>query len=428
LLPPALNHQVELHLVDCALCADVVEGLALSEAGKHEAAEKELNRRIAARFQNKKPLQVYHSNWRVAAAVVLLICTSVLVLYYNYREITQPKQGIAADTEKAIQEAMDLGEKSDAAAPEKLADAVPDTVRQTIAANTPTLSRPRRRMPAAPPVILQDEESESKSEMDLETVEAVPSMTESVAAAPPAQKAESADAIANQQKSSFAPESTAVARALQGRVAGVAKQQTSSVASVSTNSLRGQVISEEGQPLPGVTVTVKGSKTSVTTDPQGNFTLTLPTEKATLAFRFLGYETKEKAVTATSGPVIVDLQVDKKSLSEVVVTGHGKTTPEPSVMVAAKPGIGMRAYRKYLEENIRYTPDSPKGRVVVQATVSPTGVLQNLQVIKSLCPSCDEEALRLIQQGPAWTPATQNGSPMAQDVKIVVRFNPDKRK
>jgi hypothetical protein len=429
-LPPALAHQLERHLLDCALCSDVLEGQALSETARIDAAEKDLNQRIAATFQPKKrsALPLYLSDWRVAAAIVLALCSAVLVFYYNYKAVTQQAQGIAAESDRALEEAMDLGEKPAIASPERLAEAAPDTVRQTIdAAQAPSGLKPglARKSPPQHQEILIDNPIIA-SEL-FEVTEAIPEPE--VAAAPPATIAQAAKSMAYEEKQAFVTESTAVSKALQGRAAGVMMNRANSAASVGLRQVRGQVLSSDGEPLPGVAVVVKGTTTGVATDAQGNFTLELPGDKATLAFRFIGYETKERAVDANAGPITVDLQVDTRALSEVVVSGYGSSSdkhPVP-VMVAAKPGIGSRAYRKYLEENIRYTSASTKGHVVVQATVSPTGALQNLQVIRSLCPVCDEEALRLVGQGPAWKPATSNGTKTEQEVQIVVRFNPEKK-
>lgn len=63
-----------------------------------------------------------------------------------------------------------------------------------------------------------------------------------------------------------------------------------------------------------------------------------------------------------------------------------------------------------------------KGRVIVGFTVTKIGQLENVRVLKGLSPEADAEALRLIQQGPAWEPAKQNGNPVERQVKVIVRF------
>lgn len=92
-LPPALHHQLERHLLGCELCADVLEGMALSEAEQTKAAVTDINRSIKTKVEQgkKKPDPVF---WQAAAAVLVLLASAVLVIYYNYRE-QQPAQELA---------------------------------------------------------------------------------------------------------------------------------------------------------------------------------------------------------------------------------------------------------------------------------------------------------------------------------------------
>jgi TonB-linked SusC/RagA family outer membrane protein len=76
------------------------------------------------------------------------------------------------------------------------------------------------------------------------------------------------------------------------------------------------------QPLPGVTVLVKGTTVGTATGADGSYTVSAPEGSNTLIFRFIGYQTIEKAIgSATS--IDVALPVDAKQLDEVVVTALG---------------------------------------------------------------------------------------------------------
>ncbi len=87
-------------------------------------------------------------------------------------------------------------------------------------------------------------------------------------------------------------------------------------------NIRGMVKDEGGEPLPGVSVMVKGTQRGTTTNMDGTFQVEIPDDQNTLVFSFVGYESKEIPVGSES---IVDvvLNVDVKSLSEVVVVGYG---------------------------------------------------------------------------------------------------------
>jgi hypothetical protein len=87
-------------------------------------------------------------------------------------------------------------------------------------------------------------------------------------------------------------------------------------------SLTGNVKDKAGDPLPGVSVTLKGSTSGTVTDAKGIFSL--PSVKATdrLVFSFVGYTTKE-VVVGNQTEISVRLEEDAQALEEVVVVGYG---------------------------------------------------------------------------------------------------------
>jgi TonB-linked SusC/RagA family outer membrane protein len=91
----------------------------------------------------------------------------------------------------------------------------------------------------------------------------------------------------------------------------------------------GTIVDENGQPLPGVNVTEKGTSNGVMSDVQGNFVLPLRTSGATLVFSFIGYTNQE--IPVTSATLSVQLKPDVVSLNEVVVVGYGEQKKESVV-------------------------------------------------------------------------------------------------
>lgn len=88
-------------------------------------------------------------------------------------------------------------------------------------------------------------------------------------------------------------------------------------------AVQGQVTDAAGQPLPGVSVSLKGTATGTVTDLNGRFTLNSGNaEKPVLVLSYIGYITQEVAVGGRTF-VEVALQEDTKALSEVVVTALG---------------------------------------------------------------------------------------------------------
>ncbi|HEY8933654.1 MAG TPA: SusC/RagA family TonB-linked outer membrane protein [Cyclobacteriaceae bacterium] len=90
-------------------------------------------------------------------------------------------------------------------------------------------------------------------------------------------------------------------------------------------NIKGKVVDEQGSPLPGVNVVVKGTTTGTTTDAEGVYSLKLNDGNETLIFSFIGYATLEMPV---GGNTVLDvtLKSDIVSLGEVVVVGYGTQT------------------------------------------------------------------------------------------------------
>ena len=80
---------------------------------------------------------------------------------------------------------------------------------------------------------------------------------------------------------------------------------------------------QTGNPLSDVTVSLKNSNISTTTDPDGNFSLSPDrSNEMTLVFTIVGYASQQIAV-AGDGIIAVSLQPQASGLDEVVVVGYG---------------------------------------------------------------------------------------------------------
>ncbi|MEP2773552.1 MAG: mucoidy inhibitor MuiA family protein [Fulvivirga sp.] len=90
-------------------------------------------------------------------------------------------------------------------------------------------------------------------------------------------------------------------------------------------SISGKVTSmEDGSPLPGVNVIIKGTTVGTVTDIQGNYSLTLPNDAKSLVFSFIGLNRQE--VNIGNRPTIdVQMSPDVQQLSEVVVSGYSRS-------------------------------------------------------------------------------------------------------
>ncbi len=84
----------------------------------------------------------------------------------------------------------------------------------------------------------------------------------------------------------------------------------------------GRVTGESGAPLEGVTVAVGGSSIMVTTDANGNYSVSLPTSATSLAFSIVGYTPAERRI-GQQFVIDVAMQPSISDLDEVVVVGYG---------------------------------------------------------------------------------------------------------
>lgn len=86
-------------------------------------------------------------------------------------------------------------------------------------------------------------------------------------------------------------------------------------------TVNGVVQDEKGEPMPGVTVVLKGTTTGVTTDVDGKFRMTIPEAKDNvLVFSFVGMKTREVAVKDTKA-LTVKMEEEVNEMDEVVVNG-----------------------------------------------------------------------------------------------------------
>ena len=80
----------------------------------------------------------------------------------------------------------------------------------------------------------------------------------------------------------------------------------------------------------------------------------------------------------------------------------------------------------WLSKKVKYPAAAVKkkeeGRVIIKFIISPTGEVQKPQIIRSVSPSLDKEALRVISSMPKWNPGKQNGKPVAVYYTLPISF------
>ena len=176
--------------------------------------------------------------------------------------------------------------------------------------------------------------------------------------------------------------------------------------------IAGIVTDENRQPLPGVSIRIKGKNITANTDVSGMFTIDIPSKEETLLITMLGYDAREIRIKDNETLNIL-LNPSTQVLSELVVAGNSDRETK-----AAQPAAGWNAYRKYLRENTLLN-DGTKGNVVVSFTVAANGEISNIRILKGLNEIADKKAIQLITEGDKWT-GDSDGLP--KDIKLKIRF------
>lgn len=99
------------------------------------------------------------------------------------------------------------------------------------------------------------------------------------------------------------------------------------VAAHAQSQVKGRVVDDQGKPLPGVSILVKGTSTSTTTLGTGNFSIAVPTSNSVLVFSYIGFTSREVPVRNQS-EINVTLLPSAAELEQVVVVGYGTQRKE----------------------------------------------------------------------------------------------------
>jgi TonB-linked SusC/RagA family outer membrane protein len=138
-----------------------------------------------------------------------------------------------------------------------------------------------------------------------------------------------------------------------------------SIATFAQVQVRGNVSDSQGEPIPGVTVLVKGTQQGVITDIDGNYNITVPGSESVLVFSFVGMDTQEVVVgnRTTIGVVLTETLF---GLDEIIVVGYG--TMRKSDVSGAVASVSSKALQNLT------TPDAA---AALQGKASGVQVLTN---------------------------------------------------
>ena len=340
--------------------------------------------------------------WRVAASIAVLVGLGLLTTWMIQREsgkdstiaARMAEQG-ESDTAAAMAEtsADDVLISQQGDAPSVAASPVPAHAPDTASSGKPK------------PTIVSREKENTGPEITTAPIAAAPAQPiqpPTAKTAPPAAQADS--------------------RAAEGVIGYTQQNRARAVPSASGKITgpfvyTGQVRKTEGQPLSFVNIRLEPAGTSQYTDARGQFRILSADSTLTLQLKAYGYanqsaqlqaarQAKPFTLTMLPGSDKARTAPKPKASSREEMTKLEETKADTTGIPEAEPRDGWAAYTLYLLNNLRMPQDAYlqklHGTVYLSFQVDAYGRLSDFRVEKSLSPTCDREAIRLVREGPPW--------------------------
>ena len=191
---------------------------------------------------------------------------------------------------------------------------------------------------------------------------------------------------------------------------------------VETFDIKGIVVDrEDNSPIVGAIVKVAGSTKGTVTDREGAFRMEVAVGDR-IEVMYAGYETFAfGASKAYAKDRDYTIALYKEGTDHSMVFDAVEEMPQ-------YPG-GPQALFEFLSKTIRYPVEAHKagieGRVLATFVVKKDGSISDAQVVKSVDPQLDAEAIRVINAMPNWEPGRQNGKPVNVKYTVPITFRLD---
>ncbi|MBH8558825.1 energy transducer TonB [Hymenobacter negativus] len=367
-LQPAEEHRIEAHTLDCERCADLLTGFSMSDPTTTDQAVAELRARLQARVGAEEPAPVA-GGWawpRIAAAAAVLGVVAGGIWTWEQHETAPPAATARLETVATPPPAAPAARPASMPAPTETEAA---SALETAVAAAP--ATPKAAAKAA----------------DYAAVRPVRSRRATPLGRPgrQAMEAASTDAMA---MADAAPASDAQKEA---RVAA-----TSTIAAVTTATSAVDSV----PPKPSALAEMAAPDTLA---------------NANAARASLSFASKAKSASSTQ-------------LTENTASVRVANTPMPDTpAINPAPVGGTPAFRNYLHrEADAFEPGEGQlhlhGTVRLRFMVGADGKISNLKVLRSLRKDYDDEALRMVCEGPGWQPGIAGGRRTDLPMELTVTF------
>ena len=303
--------QVELHLADCEMCSDELEGMS-------KLSEQELEKNIHAIKSKTHHLLFNREKETIPLFSKLLVAASVLLVWslmFMFQHSPKTDQRLADIEERQLNAHKKIGS-------DPVSIQVPSDERST------EESTEKRNDDPTQDIMPIRQSKKSTSRQSFATTDIEPSNAgSSISSGSIIEKAKLAEA--DDQTSKLDKKSE--------------EESKGNNKTNHTGLIQGSVKDPNGISLPGVTIQIKGTTNAVITDIDGKFSLDPKGAKdPVLVCRFIGYDTKEQQLPSNlNDSLSITLFEEAIALDEVVVVGYGSQKKQ-----ASSQGSIARMFRK----------------------------------------------------------------------------------
>ena len=461
------RHLLEKAMLDDPFLADAVEGLALiADAEKRKNALSDIRKKLRLKEENI-PLWIQYQKYAASVALILVFgvvlfigirLSSSLIEFNSLSEVPKTEEG-QPDTEKetnSIEKEANQLEEDSAVDTDKNIDAeenqglvkTPNNAKSQSAESVgEVFTEPVMKNKKPAETLQQNQESFARAELKESTVaeeaiEADEELSDNGFGVADDFTFDS-DAVLYSSRSIAMEQRTYEQKRMAKSKTMLARAKREAQSNIQERYITGTVTDIENNPLPGVSISLEGTSIGTVTDIDGNFLLTASSDNRLLYINFVGSENEEVPLEEGDNEVKITIDEEAESLSEIVVTGFSRAVDEryatgsvttlnrqelglPVTVTYPSPKEGMKAFKEYIDTNLIYPKEAEKasisGKVKLGFTITAEGKVRDVEVLRSLGYGCDEEAIRLLKNGPDWFPKTVEGTPEDSERTIKIQF------
>ncbi len=435
LMSPKERHALEKAALDDPFLADALEGYGASAVNVQEDIA-DLKKRLKNRSEETKAVPVLpgkassFSWWKVAAMIVLVAGAGLLVYQFGFNKksanmavVQKENDSVSATVNPSVDANAASGTITDKQAANKANE---ESGKKNNTKKLEVLPVETTATAAAAADLVNTDNANKPTASNIEPVSAAPATKKEEPLAKnvvPQQKNEALkesefkDKVSRLDTNADGVNDLALKAPAANRQANARfKSQNEGLTINKTNVFRGRVTDNSNNPLPFSNITNTEDNVGTYSDARGYFILTSPDSVLNVQIRSLGFETDNVQLNNKILENKISLEEDKTLSAKVLDTVKRNTNRSrysTMTLDEPEPVDGWSNYDIYLVNNLK-VPESfftkqKGGEVELSFDVDKNGEPVNITVKKSLCESCDKEAIRLLKEGPKWKRKVKKG-------------------